>query len=235
MPAVNRPLCHHARLIQLVRRRISQVLADPYHPNMKGYELERVPKRIEALDAALVETQAALPKEAKGVLGPLEIDRLTLNEVITVRAMLERAGCRPDNPERGCICEEREADLHAVTTRIAAALSEEHVSLYGLLGLAAAVLALHKGLGLTPSTEDDGTDWTTFSTEDLHYLDAIIRKAKGSPLKPPTNGIRCSVCEYSTANIGRLNNCPVGCPNIVLEDIPDLGPGQDCDPLYSDE
>ncbi len=197
---------------------------------MKGYELERVPKRIEMLDAALTETQAALPKEAKGVLGPLEIDRLSINEVITVRAMLERNGCRPDNPERGCICEEREEDLAAVTKRIASALTEEHVSLYGLLGLAAAVLALHKGLGLTPSTEDDGTDWSLFSTEDLYYLDAIIRKAKGNSLKPPTNNIRCNVCGYSESSVGRMNNCPVGCPN-----NPDPGPGQDCDPLYSDE
>ncbi len=194
---------------------------------MKGYELGRVPRILTLLDAAMVETQAALPKAANGILTLLEVDRLSLNEVLTVRAMLERAGCRPDNPERRCVCEEREADLAALTRRIADALKEEHITLYGLQGLSNAALELHKGLGLKPSSEDDGTDWTTFTTPELYYLDAVIRKAKGAPLTPPTNNIRCRVCNYSTSNIGDMNNCPVGCPNIPT-------PGQDCDPLHAE-
>ncbi len=194
---------------------------------MKGYELGRVPRILTLLDAAMQETQEALPKTASGVLTPLEEDRLSLNEVLMVRAMLERGGCKPDNPERRCVCEEREEDLSALTRRIADALKEEHITLYGLQGLSAAALELHKGLGLKPSTEEDGTDWTTFSTQELYYLDAVIRKAKGAPLKPPTNNIRCTVCNYSTTNIGDLDNCPVGCPNIPA-------PGPDCDPVHED-
>ncbi len=101
--------------------------------------------------------------------------------------------------------------------------------MYGLLGLAAAALALHKGLGLKPSTTEDGTNWSTFSTQELYYLDAIVRKAKGTPPQPPTNGIKCVVCGYSTGVAGDMTACPVGCP-IVPVDF-----SRDDDPVYCDD
>jgi hypothetical protein len=208
-------ICFHARLLRLVKKRISQILADEYAPNMKGYELGRVPKILAQLDKALDETEAALPKQVKDTLAPDEMRRLSVNEVIRANALLTRAGCRPDNPERGCVCEERAHDLAALTKRISESLSEEGTKLYGLQGLANAVLELHKQLGLTPSTAEDGTDWGSFGVEDLYYLDAVVRKAKGHPLRPPTHGIKCNVCGYSTAGPGEMTECPVGCPRIL--------------------
>jgi hypothetical protein len=214
-------LCSHARLIRLVLARIQQVLGDEFHPNMRGYELRGVPKLLNRLELALKETAAALPQAAIGVLQANELARLAPDEIVTTRRLLERAGCRTDEKRRGCVCEEREADLAKLTKRIASSLGEEGITLYGLQGLAGAVLELHKGLGLVPSTTDDGTDWSAFSLPELFYLDAVMRKASGKPLRPPTPPMVCSVCGG-----GGIKYCPVGC-------TPDDATA-DGDPIYEE-
>jgi hypothetical protein len=175
---------------------------------------------------ALRETAAALPQAAIGVLQANELARLAPDEIVTTRRLLERAGCRTDEKRRGCVCEEREADLAKLTKRIASSLGEEGITLYGLQGLAGAVLELHKGLGLVPSTTDDGTDWSVFTLPELFYLDAVMRKAIGKPLRPPTPPMVCSVCGGVGMGDYFIGGCPVGC-------VVDLGP-VDGDPVYEE-
>jgi hypothetical protein len=202
-------------LLRLVRNKLSSILADEFAPNMKGYELEKIPRLLRQLDEALEETDAALPKHRTGGLTHEQQARLSTNEVLTVMAMLERAGCKPDTPDRECVCKEDGAnkhDLAAMTVRISESLTQDNINLYGLQGLAKATLALHQGLGLVPWSDEDGIDWKSFSKEELYYLDAVVRKAEGRPLVPPVMGIPCRVCGYSTEGpASSMRACPVGC------------------------
>lgn len=195
------------------------MVSNEFAPQMKGYELEKIPRLMRQLDEALIETENALPKQRTGGLSDAQLRRLSTNEVLTVTAMLERAGCKPDNPDARCVCEqegEKKHDLAALTIKITEALGEDGIAMYALQGLGRAVLALHQGLGLVPSTSDDGTDWTTFTTEELYYLDAIVRKAEGRPMQPPVMGIICRVCGYSSEGpASSMQACPVGCSKLT--------------------
>lgn len=198
---------------------MSSTLADEFAPNMKGYELEKIPRLIRQLDEAMAETDAALPKQRSGGLAPEELAKLSTNEVLTVTAMLERAGCKPENPDARCVCEEdgpRKHDLAALTIKISDAMNEDGISMYALQGFGRAAISLHQGLGLVPSSEEDGTDWSSFSLQELYYLDAVIRKAEGRALTPPVLGIVCRVCGYSSEGpASSMAGCPVGCSKVT--------------------
>lgn len=208
--------CKHVKLLSLVRIKISAVLNDDDAPHLKGFDLEKIPKLLQLLDEAIVETHAAIPREDKRRgLDPVAMARLSVHEIQTTQALLQQAGYKERKLE-GCPCEleKHDSDLNAMTKRIAEALSEEGINMHNLGGLARATLALHKGLGLVPVQADDGIDWESFDLEQLHYLHAVVSKAEGRAMSPPVGGISCPVCGYSAGGAGAdstRRNCPMGC------------------------